>query len=405
MFSVLAGEVMRIDLAIVLGIICGTGSVAVSSQEDQSFIPCTSGYNKNCEFDGFRTVRMGSANSWSEKQVYGGFPGYQCREYNFATPEGGWGPKPRVCQYSAAPEMELIRQPDDCAQRHDCKDLSPLQMAGDYGSEEELIRKAKTTPDDDSDIGAFRVTCKFSHFAYDDPLVYPNQPGAAHLHAFFGNTKIDDATVTHEIRTRDLRRGGKSTCSGGSANRSAYWIPALLDMNKDEPVIAKEAIFYYKEGYNGLSGIGFENPPVGLSMIGRRYTWQCKDTGSKKYDRIPNCASRITMQVDFPQCWDGENLWKADESHVAYPRNRKCPATHPEPLPQITLVTRYEMTYSGQSKHLMLSSDMNQAPGTSAHADWVNGWKPEISKRFIDNCLNRQRDCHANLLGDGDILY
>jgi len=30
--------------------------------------------------------------------------------------------------------------------------------------------------------GAFRFFCEFSHLAYDDPILYPGQQGAAHLH-------------------------------------------------------------------------------------------------------------------------------------------------------------------------------------------------------------------------------
>src|SRR5436190_523213 len=37
-----------------------------------------------------------------------------------------------------------------------------------------------------SDIGAFRTGCQLTKFAFDDPIVYPNQPGKSHLHTFFG---------------------------------------------------------------------------------------------------------------------------------------------------------------------------------------------------------------------------
>jgi hypothetical protein len=30
--------------------------------------------------------------------------------------------------------------------------------------------------------GNFRVVCHYSHMNYDDAIVYPNQPGAAHMH-------------------------------------------------------------------------------------------------------------------------------------------------------------------------------------------------------------------------------
>src|SRR5581483_11682758 len=34
--------------------------------------------------------------------------------------------------------------------------------------------------------GVFATVCDFSHEAPDDPIAKPNQPGASHLHQFFG---------------------------------------------------------------------------------------------------------------------------------------------------------------------------------------------------------------------------
>ena len=43
-------------------------------------------------------------------------------------------------------------------------------------------------------LGQFRTQCSFSHFAYDDPLVAPGQPGARRIQIFA--TDIDqDARV------------------------------------------------------------------------------------------------------------------------------------------------------------------------------------------------------------------
>ena len=73
---------------------------------------------------------------------------------------------------------------------------------------------------DTSTSGFFRVTCEVSHFAYDDPIVFPGQPGAAHLHMFFGNTEAN-AYSTFD----SLLNTGTSTCNGQDLNRTAYWVP------------------------------------------------------------------------------------------------------------------------------------------------------------------------------------
>ena len=55
-----------------------------------------------------------------------------------------------------------------------------------------------------------------------------------------------------------------------------------------------------------------------------------------------------------------------------------------------------------------LSSDVYDRSlpgGYSAHGDWFNGWKSDISDAFAKNCLQTQKDCHAHLLGDGRKIF
>ena len=72
--------------------------------------------------------------------------------------------------------------------------------------------------------GNFRVSCQYSHFSYDDPILKPGQQGAAHLHMFFGKTNADYNTNKDNIAS-----SGGGTCNGFALNRSAYWTPALLN--------------------------------------------------------------------------------------------------------------------------------------------------------------------------------
>src|SRR5437773_1769395 len=50
------------------------------------------------------------------------------------------------------------------------------------------------------DMPDFVVSCPFSHRLPDDPIVYPGQPGASHLHDFFGNTSVDAASTYSQLR-------------------------------------------------------------------------------------------------------------------------------------------------------------------------------------------------------------
>lgn len=306
---------------------------------------------------------------------------------------------------SQATIVNGIRLPDNCENRHDC---AGIDLAGippfSQGRDGKFARQTDHTINFDSDIGAFRTICQPSHMAYDDPLVFPGQFGAAHMHLFFGNTDINAMTTLEDVADK-----GDSTCRGGILNRSAYWAPSLIDTSTGKVLIPYESIFYYKEGYNGLSGTGFPPLPLHLGMIGKRYDWDCDARpGNDQARFIPDCpvGKRVMMSVKFPQCWNGRDFWLADHSHMVYTTRGRCPSTHPYHIPEITVNLRYRVEYEGQVKNMRLSSDgPGTAPGSTAHADWINGWDVKTSNTWLTNCLNAIADCHANLLGDGTVLY
>src|SRR4051795_13080583 len=72
-------------------------------------------------------------------------------------------------------------------------------------------------------VGAFRFVCTAGQVLPDDPIVYPGQPGKSHLHQFYGNTGANAFSTYSSLRTT-----GSSTCMS-PLNRSAYWMPAMLD--------------------------------------------------------------------------------------------------------------------------------------------------------------------------------
>jgi Domain of unknown function (DUF1996) len=261
--------------------------------------------------------------------------------------------------------------------------------------------------------GAFRTRCEYSHMLKDDPIVYPGRAGASHLHTFFGN-KGANASSTHD----SLRASGNSTCRGGIANRTAYWVPSVID-EKGVPLKPTFADFYYKTGYNGINPASIKPFPAGLRMIAGdakassaqpHAYWGCHNNYVGHPSTIPNCPAGddVVMYVVFPQCWDGVNLDSADhKSHMAYPQNGACPSTHPVAIPEIMFNIYYPQP-AGSTSGWRLSSDMyasSIAGGYSAHADYMEGWDPEIVKTFVTNCDNRAVDCHSHLLGDGRMMY
>lgn len=291
------------------------------------------------------------------------------------------------------------------------------------GFSNERIYTTTQQPGPSDGTGAFRTVCEFSHMAYDDPLVYPGQPGRSHLHTFFGNTAVTGNSTAESVATT-----GNSTCRGGILNRSAYWVPAMIDTRTGAPIKPKDSGIYYKTGYGGVVPSSVQPFPVGLRMIagdakndspGGQYDsmpfgYSCHSVnGTYGSGRsIPNCnvGDEIWQHIYFPQCWDGVNLSAPDnKSHMSYPVNgRGCPASHPVPLPEITFNIVYTVTEANAPLNWRLSSDNYSSSlpgGYSAHGDWMNGWRPDIMESFVNNCDKPALDCGSHLLGGGRAIF
>lgn len=286
--------------------------------------------------------------------------------------------------------------------------LIPSRATG-YSTDRVVATSERPGPSDGT--GAFRTVCDFSHMAFDDPIVFPGQAGRSHLHAFFGNTGANANSTVASIATT-----GNSTCRGGTVNRSAYWVPAMIDTRDGRPLRPAQSHFYYKTGYNGIAPRSVNAVPPGLRMIAGdamnatpngRFRYTCNGGGGMSGQSIQNCGvgGELWMMLTFPQCWDGTNLDSPDhKSHMAYPSGGRCPSTHPVAIPEITFNIVYPVTEANAPLRWRLSSDNYSSSlpgGYSAHGDWWNGWKADIMDAWVRNCDQAAADCHSHLLGDG----
>ncbi len=274
----------------------------------------------------------------------------------------------------------------------------------DLGS---LTEAAPVNDNGASTAGQFRVACEYSHFGFDDPIIFPGQPGESHLHMFFGNTNTNAFTTQDEL----VNTGG-GTCSGFELNRSAYWTPAMLD-GRGNLVVPDSIIIYYKSKFpEAVSAM-----PQGLQMlagntqsesfeVGPYLLWSCGRNGHayNKTNRIPDCGGDIiNASIQFPNCWDGVNLSAPDFlSHLTYANDQTpCPAAHPVRLPQISILLYYPGTDSVDGWRL--SSDetngFNGPPGGTLHADWWGGWNDETMDLWIDGCMKASRNCSFGQTG------
>lgn len=270
--------------------------------------------------------------------------------------------------------------------------------------------------------GNFRNVCWASHLNYDDPIVYPGQQGKAHLHMFFGNT--NSSYLSTEA---SLLNSGDGTCSGGPINRSAYWIPALMDTS-GKARIASVINVYYKT--QNVSRLSMNYLPAGLRMIAGdskamsaqsydtlHYEWNCVDGSVTKQSLIPNCApgraednKGLQLVLSFPQCWDGVNKDSTDhKSHMAYHENGLCPPDHPVALPEVTYNILWSNSDTSTNGWYLSSDKMTMSDGTvmsmpggmTAHADWFGGWEDSIMRTFVDKCLKDGKDSNWARLCDG----
>lgn len=239
-------------------------------------------------------------------------------------------------------------------------------------------------------VPQFVVECGFSHSAMDDPIVYPGEPGASHLHVFFGNDGVDADSTVESL----LQHG--TTCDQ-HLDKAAYWAPALLrDGEMLEPV---KSVAYYRAGID-VDPTTVQAFPAGLVMIAGNagaeteqpvsiVAWSC-GTGIAREALPPECGEtrNLRLLVTFPDCWDGANLDSDDhKAHVAYSSKGACPDSHPVPVPQLQFSVEYP--HSGSTEGLLLAS----GGLLTGHADFMNGWEQERLEREVRLCLHREVVC------------
>ena len=387
-----------------------TPTNVIAPPSDTSFAFCLNVGNQ-CVFTGIRDVRLVATNgSFVVAQNVMGYPGIPCAQYGFRDSLPG---TPLRCDYGPLKWVPLAN-PNAAAAGGLPVTIYPPR--GDTGVTVPLTEATTFLGNRVQDgLGAFRTTCNIAKFAFDDPIVYPNQPGASHLHMFFGNTGI-----TARSTAQSISNSGGSTCRGGILNRSAYWIPALYDSVTKEIIAPRFGQFYYKSGSN-VDVTKTVDIPNCLSMIAgdkaatgpQPYIdWACGGVNQTGF--IPDCVNGVTTMtasVEFPQCWDGVNLDAPDhKSHMAYviyqnpPLKSYCPASHPVQLPMINEQFDFPILPHHHPDRWRLSSDMYSTTlrgGRSLHADWMLGWDAPTMHSIVVNCLQKGLDCGVGTIGNG----
>jgi hypothetical protein len=264
--------------------------------------------------------------------------------------------------------------------------------------------------------GSFVTSCDYSHSLPDDPIVFPGQPGASHLHDFFGSKVTKAGSTLHSMRK------GETTCRM-LADTAGYWSPtAYLASQRITP----DRVRAY---YFGIVKGGLETIPAGLQMLAGNKNavtpdenphvdWFCGAAKKKAigtpvsthpYDCSPYLErdpfdDGIVARLDFPNCWDGVGLAPNDVVYAdhTFRRPGACPAGFHHVIPRLILRIHYGVmdpcagvtpcTWhepSAANVQLTLSS------GTyvTFHADFWNTWHQRRLDHFVTICLDLHRPC------------
>ena len=237
----------------------------------------------------------------------------------------------------------------------------------------------------------FLANCSFSHRLSDDPIVFPNSPGASHSHDFLGNNTTNAASTASSLQA------GGTTCQPTN-DKTGYWVPTVyVNGNPVPPVFAN---FYYRgnkrdfqnvqpfpPGFKMIAGTASATSPQPMSIT----SWGCTNVSGNSSE-VPTCPAgeRLKLSLFFPDCWDGVNLDSGDhKSHLSYRVKGFCPASHAAPVPQIQFFIVYATT-GGPTTTLASGGQY------SAHGDFFNGWDQSVLASRVANCINAGIKCNKN---------
>jgi hypothetical protein len=245
----------------------------------------------------------------------------------------------------------------------------------------------------------FQANCAPTRNLPDDPIVFPGQPGASHMHTFMGST-VTTATSTDG----QLLAGGTSCVT--PQDKSGYWFPTMYNGTTAIQPSGPQVIYYksdvtdyrtvqpFPKGLRFVVGSPSATQDQFQNSPGAVEGWECGDS-SKNWDFPATCAAgtQLNVRMQSPSCWDGVHLDSADhKSHMSYPVlvNNKwvCPSDHPVALPMIEFKMAFPV--SGDMSQVHLSSGR----GYSWHYDFFNGWDPTILAPLVHHCINGGLQCN-----------
>ncbi|KAJ9612295.1 hypothetical protein H2200_003892 [Cladophialophora chaetospira] len=270
-------------------------------------------------------------------------------------------------------------------------------------------------------VDAFwRMTCSTIQVGRVDPIVNPNDI-SGHCHTIAGPNNLN-TTSTYE----SLQASYCTSCSV-QKDKSAYWTPNLYYRHINgtyEEVGHDGTVVYYLDrgvdvpnmkpfppGFRMLSGDAAARSYDANTLayngnssypglpISHRTTFLCIDSSGPMAEtpgiNRTDCDQGLRAQIHFQTCWDGVNLYKTDQSHVAYLSqidNGVCPPGYPVLLPHLFFEVLYSVNNIDQTGGGMFVFSQGDTTGYGFHGDFLNGWDTDILVDAISQCMGPTSD-------------
>ena len=267
--------------------------------------------------------------------------------------------------------------------------------------------------------GSYSVDCGVSdHTNSDNYMAAPGKRnGAQHVHDYVGNR------TTNANSDEESLREGSTSCVNG--DQSVFFWPVVRDLNGTGPDVGKDggsldgnvgAILKPRSAQLSFNGHGDEpvqQMPTHLMIImgnakagaqnganvNAKYT--CENTQDRVTDKYPICGEtggRLMRILDYPSCWDGQNLESANlRDHMAFPDARGNCGNGFVPVPALRITLTYDQP-SGRDFSIDSFPNEQHAPNTD-HSDYENLASEDQSRRGAE-CINAGLRC-ANIPRDG----
>jgi hypothetical protein len=202
-------------------------------------------------------------------------------------------------------------------------------------------------------------------------------------------------------------------------DKSAYWTPQLYYQYPNgtfQDVPNSGMIVYYlgradsgtnltafPPGFRMLSGLtysrSYDNKTKtwdGSRSIADRVSFVCINPsapGGVQWQTADmehtDCPNGMRAQIQFQACWDGVNLYKTDNSHVAYLNqidNGSCPPTHPVKFINLFYEVYYFVNKINKQAGGQFVFANGDTTGYGFHGDFYNGWNSTILQSALDKC-------------------